>query len=103
MSASKEKSLQIWEMPKSWIEEDKPSDDYDRDEEVKFKPTVKKVEKPIEEVKQLDSDEEDEKLPQPIDNKLAFKNMSDGFDPLGVGRIKRAEPRDDDYLAGWHK
>lgn len=105
MTASKEKSLCIWEIPKIWIKEDTPSG-APTDEEAKFR--TKKLTQVLEEQK----DEEDAKLDmdEPLvsaitNNEDAFAKMEQGFDPLGGGKLTKSKmpPVDDDDLFGWHK
>jgi len=101
MTASKEKSLCIWEVPKVWIQEEVP-DGKQNDEEAKFK--TMKLKEVLEEQKDDDSNF---KYAQPEANlasdTTSFANMNQGLDPLGGGQIKANKMNtDDDDLLGWN-
>jgi len=101
MTASKEKSLCIWEVPKVWIQEEVP-DGKQNDEEAKFK--TMKLKEVLEEHKDDDSNF---KYAQPEANlasdTTSFANMNQGLDPLGGGQIKANKMNtDDDDLLGWN-
>lgn len=120
MTASKEKSLHIWEFPKTWIVEEIP-DGESKSEEVKerafeenkvVQKLVQDTRRPREEPikKKTDNefdyfeDKKEEVQVQVVDNKEAFAKIGQGFDPLGGGKIT-ATPKstNDDDLMGWHK
>lgn len=105
MTASKAKSMTIWEIPRQWIHEEAP-DEESKDEEAKFK--AKKLKKELEEKQRVEldpSDDEEAKVDTKFNKDDAFQKMEQGFDPLGGGKFKAKEftPGDDDDLMGWHK
>jgi hypothetical protein len=116
MTSSKEKSLNIWEMPKTWMVEDEP-EAKQNDEDSKFKSVklddykqnndnhddyLEHHNEPIEENKYFEDEHlEDEKMDKPVDNTQALQNLNEGFDPLGGGKFKAADVNNDDLL-GWN-
>lgn len=111
MTSSKEKSLNIWEFPKTWIVEEIPEGESKVEEEKVleekkvFKETRIPKENKFTKEKELVLFEEERvnTPPKPIDNKAAFDNIGQGFDPLGGGRVKPSGISNDDDLMGWHK
>lgn len=104
MTASKEKVLNIWQVPKTWISEEMPEVEKD-DEEAKFK--GKKLKHILEEQKMEEAaatyEQFEENLVAP-DNSDAFNHIAQGFDPLGGGKTKAKKfGEDDDDLLGWNK
>ena len=104
MTASKEKTLNIWEIPREWIKEEMPEEDK-KDEESKFK--SKKLQKVLEEQFKEEEEEkvfnDDAPKPKAADNNDAFEKMEQGFDPLGAGKFQSRTFNQDDDLTGWHK
>jgi WD40 repeat protein len=105
MTASKEKVLNIWQVPKTWISEGMPEeekvDDEDRFNEKKLKNILE--EQKLEEEAATYEPFEDNFVEH--DNRNAFNNIAQGFDPLGGGQtnITKKVKTDDDDLMGWHK
>ena len=90
-------------MPKTWIVEDEPdTNQAPKDEEAKFK--AKKLEKYVEEIKQIEPEPYEEiKAQIPVDNTQAMQNIDQGFDPLGGSKFKPGDVNDDNDLLGWNK
>lgn len=107
MTASKEKVLNIWEIPKEWINEEAPEEVKKEDEEARF--IVKKLKQTLEEQKKeefekFEEDDEGKKIIETQTNtQNAFTKMAEGFDPLGGGITKAKTFNQDDDLMGWHK
>ena len=101
MTASKDKILNVWQVPKQWIKEEAPDEAKD-DEEEKFR--TKKLKNILEEQKVeevAERFEEDFKVETKKEDK-AFQNIEKGFDPLGGGMVKSKPVTEDDDLAGWY-
>ena len=102
MTVSKDKTLNVWQVPRQWINEEAPEGVPENDEESKFR--TKKLEKLVEDTK---FEETTEKYYEDLDDQpapqTAFQNISNGFDPLGGGMVN-AKPvkKDDDDLLGWN-
>jgi len=112
MTASKDKTLNVWQVPKQWIKEEAPEDSKE-DEEEKFR--TRKLENILEEQKieeERGAFEEDFSAPldpyqeeevRTSNPSAAFQNIEKGFDPLGGGVVKSKDVKqDDDDLIGWY-
>jgi len=102
MTASKDKILNVWQIPKQWINEEVPEGEID-DEEAKFR--TKKLKKIMEEQKFEEEPEEycGNEVEQ-VEADDGFQNISQGFDPLGGGMVKTKKVnQDDDDLLGWNQ
>mmetsp|Transcript_42924 Transcript_42924/g.50351 ORF Transcript_42924/g.50351 Transcript_42924/m.50351 type:complete len:205 (-) Transcript_42924:8-622(-) len=105
ITASKEKFLHIWEMPKEWIKEDLVPEEETKltpqdEEKILRKQTFRKL---IEQTHKLEEEKVEEVVKfQKTDKSDAFKNMQAGFDPLGGAKFKPTDFTQDD-LSGWHK
>ena len=104
MTASKDKILNVWQVPKQWIKEEEPdeSKQYEEDEEAKFR--TKKLQNILEEQKaEVDTNTPVEDFREVPEADNAFQNIEKGFDPLGGGIVKKKPVKeDDDDLAGWY-
>mmetsp|Transcript_42928 Transcript_42928/g.50360 ORF Transcript_42928/g.50360 Transcript_42928/m.50360 type:complete len:113 (+) Transcript_42928:1328-1666(+) len=101
MTASKDKVLHIWEMPREWIREELP-EGIKKDNEAVYK--THKLMQALEEETKYEAPPPKKEIVREKPPHRFVEPMDQDLDPLGASKFKAKDLKftNDDDLSGWH-